>query len=199
MPAGHSDSDSGTLKQYRDPELATSETGPIGFYEREFYVLSNFSSFAVHVFDRLWPTAEHAYQASKFMGSEDKRHIVSQIFQARSAHSAFKLAKEEYVDQVRDDWTEEKKLKAMKEVCWNKLVQHEYVQRKLMQTANRRLVEDSPKDDFWGWGPDEDGRNELGKIWMHLRKLWRYKLENNIAITPNVKPNSLASLESKVG
>jgi predicted NAD-dependent protein-ADP-ribosyltransferase YbiA (DUF1768 family) len=35
------------------------------------------------------------------------------------------------------------------------------------------IVEDSPKDDFWGWGPKRDGRNELGKIWMLLRSQLR--------------------------
>jgi predicted NAD-dependent protein-ADP-ribosyltransferase YbiA (DUF1768 family) len=38
------------------------------------------------------------------------------------------------------------------------------------------LVEDSPKDDFWGWGPNKDGCNQLGKVWMKLRgedRKWR--------------------------
>ena len=35
---------------------------------------------------------------------------------------------------------------------------------------NKLIVEDSPKDDCWGWGPNKDGRNELGKIWMRLRE-----------------------------
>jgi len=40
---------------------------------------------------------------------------------------------------------------------------------KLMQTGKREIIEDSPKDDFWGWGKKRKGRNELGKIWMKLR------------------------------
>ena len=27
----------------------------------------------------------------------------------------------------------------------------------------------SDQDDFWGWGPDHKGRNELGKALMSLR------------------------------
>lgn len=23
--------------------------------------------------------------------------------------------------------------------------------------------------EFWGWGPNQDGRNELGKLWMEIR------------------------------
>ena len=43
------------LKQYRDPLLSVN-ADPIGFYEREFFVLSNFSSFAVEWHGRVWPT-----------------------------------------------------------------------------------------------------------------------------------------------
>jgi predicted NAD-dependent protein-ADP-ribosyltransferase YbiA (DUF1768 family) len=39
-----------------------------------------------------------------------------------------------------------------------------------LQTGKKKIVEDSPKDSFWGWGPDRKGRNELGKLWMKLRK-----------------------------
>lgn len=57
----------------------------------------------------------------------------------------------------------------MEDICRHKLDQHPYIQEKLRQTADWILVEDSPKDSFWGWGPDRTGRNELGKIWMRLR------------------------------
>ncbi|MFB6212324.1 MAG: NADAR family protein [Candidatus Magasanikbacteria bacterium] len=153
----------------RDPKLETSGD-PIGFYEREFYVFSNFSSFAIEWRGRVWQTSEHAYQASKFFDVDEK--IVEKIHQARSAHKAYKLAKEKYTEKVPEDFRE-RKIKIMKDICRNKLQQHDYVQRKLMQTGNKRLVEDSPKDDFWGWGPNRDGRNELGKIWMKLREEWR--------------------------
>jgi domain of unknown function (DUF1768) len=37
------------------------------------------------------------------------------------------------------------------------------------------IVEDSPKDDFWGWGSNRNGQNNLGKLWMKLRE----ELKNN--------------------
>ena len=37
------------------------------------------------------------------------------------------------------------------------------------QTGKRKIIEDSPKDNFWGWGGKRNGKNELGKIWMKLR------------------------------
>jgi predicted NAD-dependent protein-ADP-ribosyltransferase YbiA (DUF1768 family) len=43
------------------------------------------------------------------------------------------------------------------------------VKYKLLQTGNRRLVEDSFRDPVWGWGLKKNGRNELGNILMKLR------------------------------
>jgi predicted NAD-dependent protein-ADP-ribosyltransferase YbiA (DUF1768 family) len=58
----------------------------------------------------------------------------------------------------------------MTEIVSAKLAQHPWIQKKLAETGTRVLVEASHKDPFWGWGPDGNGRNELGKIWMSLRK-----------------------------
>jgi ribA/ribD-fused uncharacterized protein len=156
---------SSKLKQYRDPGLAVS-ADPIGFYEREFYPLSNFSSFQVAWKERLWPTSEHAYQAAHFF--ESSPDLVEKIFNSRSAHEAYKLAKAN-ADKAPANW-EEVKVSIMEDICRHKLQQHPYVQQKLLETIDLPLVEDSPKDACWGWGPNHDGRNELGKIWMKLRE-----------------------------
>lgn len=59
--------------------------------------------------------------------------------------------------------------KNIKGIVRCKLKQNPYVMHKLMQTGKRKIIEDSPKDNFWGWGKKRNGRNELGKIWMKLR------------------------------
>lgn len=38
-----------------------------------------------------------------------------------------------------------------------------------LATGDRELIEDSWRDDFWGWGPNRDGKNMLGKLWMEVR------------------------------
>ena len=153
------------LQQYRDSQLTT--TGEvIGFYEREFYVFSNFSSFQVEWKGRTWSTSEHAYQASHFFDTAPE--LVEKIFNARSAHDAFKIVQAN-ADKAPDNW-EDIKIDIMEDICMHKLQQHEYVQRKLLQTKDIPLIEDSPKDSFWGWGIDRNGRNELGKVWMRLRR-----------------------------
>jgi pimeloyl-ACP methyl ester carboxylesterase len=35
------------------------------------------------------------------------------------------------------------------------------------------LVENSWRDDFWGWGPNRDGQNMLGRLWMEVRAALR--------------------------
>lgn len=151
-------------QQFRDTLLDTSGT-VIGFYPREFFVFDNFSSFQVDWRQRRWATSEHAYQASHFL--ETAPELVEKIYHARSAHDAYKMAKAN-AGKVPADW-EGVKTRVMYEICRNKLLQNAYVWDKLSMTGDLRIVEDSPKDDFWGWGPRRDGRNELGKVWMTLR------------------------------
>lgn len=57
----------------------------------------------------------------------------------------------------------------MEELLRAKLEQNPYVKKKLLETKDYMIVEDSPKDSFWGWGNNRDGVNNLGKLWMKLR------------------------------
>lgn len=152
------------IAQFRDPDLLT-DGSIVGFYPREFYVFDNFSSFQVDWRGLRWPTSEHAYQASHFF--ETAPELAEQIYSARSAHEAYKLAKANG-DKAPENW-EEIKVGIMEDICRCKLQQNPYVREKLLLTLDYEIVEDSPKDSFWGWGADRQGRNELGKIWMRLR------------------------------
>jgi ribA/ribD-fused uncharacterized protein len=150
--------------QFRDPQLETSGR-IIGFYPREFYFLDNFSAFQIEVDNIVFPTIEHAYHYYKFKDHDTR--LAKSILTARSPHQAQKIA---YANKDRQDpeW-DNKKLELMEEFCRCKLNQHDYVKEKLLSTSRLEIVEDSTKDDFWGWGKNRAGRNELGKIWMKLR------------------------------
>lgn len=134
------------------------------FYEQEFYVLSNFSAFKVWWGTRLHDTAEQAYHWAKF---PDAPGIRQYIVDARSAHEAFKIA-QAYKASQRPDW-ERVRVHVMRDILMSKAKDHEYVRRKLLETGDRELIEDSWRDDFWGWGPNRDGKNMLGKLWMEVR------------------------------
>ncbi len=143
-------------------KLDTNER--VFFYEQEFYVLSNFSAFQVEL-DVTFATAEHAYQAQKFARQGP---VWKRIYLASSAHEAFKIAESERAER-RSNW-DDVKLDTMRHVLRKKHEQHEYVARKLQETGARELVEDSWRDDFWGIGPNGDGQNWLGKLWMEIRE-----------------------------
>lgn len=134
------------------------------FYEQEFYALSNFSSFRLSWSGIDFDTVEHAYHWSKFTNNVN---VQATILRARSAHEAFRLA-QKYKDYVRSDWIEVRR-SIMKSLLASKINQHPYVKQKLLETGSRLLVEDSWRDAYWGIGPDGDGENVLGKLWMELR------------------------------
>lgn len=135
------------------------------FYEQDFYVLSNFSAFNVNVFGRDFQTSEHAYHWAKFRKTSTTTACA--VRHARSAHDAFKIAETDK-GRRRKDW-DAVKVDIMREILRAKIGQHEYVRRKLLATGDRELVENSWRDDFWGWGPNRDGQNMLGKLWMEIR------------------------------
>lgn len=59
----------------------------------------------------------------------------------------------------------------MEELLHAKHEQHEDVQEVLKKTDRKKIVENSPTDHFWGIGPNNDGQNMIGKIWMNLRDI----------------------------
>lgn len=140
------------------------------FYEQKFYPLSNFSAFSLRWRGNRFDTSEHVYQFEKFFDGEisGRRALVRDaIRNATSAHEAFKIAENNALLR-REDW-DGAKVYTMREILRAKVEQHEYVRRKLLQTGERELVENSWRDSFWGWGPNRDGQNMLGKLWMEIR------------------------------
>lgn len=138
------------------------------FYEQDFYVLSNFSAFQVEWKGILFPTSEHAYHWEKFDDPYDQNWLRHAIYTAKSAHDAFKTA-EKHRNDRRADW-DAVKVDIMRDILRAKARQHEYVRRKLLQTGDRELIENSWRDAFWGWGPNRDGQNMLGRLWMEVRR-----------------------------
>jgi ribA/ribD-fused uncharacterized protein len=153
-----------TLAMERSMNHKLDTDTQVFFYEQDFYVLSNFSAFELIWKGLVFPTSEHAYHFAKF---DADIHAKREILYARSAHDAFKAA-ERHKHVRRADW-DAVKVGIMRDILRAKVEQHEYVRRKLLATGDRTLIEDSWRDDFWGWGPNRDGQNMLGKLWMEIR------------------------------
>lgn len=161
------------------------------FYEQDFYMFSSFSCFEVVVWGLRFKAAEYAYHWRKFYDTSPK--VAADIINARSAHDAFKIAQERKGER-RKDW-DEVKVDIMREILRAKVAQHEYVKRKLLATGNHELVEDSWRDDFWGWGPNKDGQNMLGKLWMEIREELRAPAPWSLPVLPA----GLSELREKLG
>jgi len=153
------------------------------FYEQEFYVFSNFSSFELKWKKIVFKTSEHAYHWEKF----DEDYIKEAIKNASSAHDAFKYA-QIYSKCKKENW-DAIKVDVMYNIIKEKTTQHPYVKKKLLETGNRKIIEDSWRDDFWGWGPNKDGKNMLGLLWMKLR----YEVMHETQIQKEMKFISVGS------
>jgi ribA/ribD-fused uncharacterized protein len=117
----------------------------------------------VEIDGKIFMTSEHAYQYEKFSDPVIKEKILN----ARSGYDA-KIIAVENKHLVVPNWRE-KSLQIMEQILRKKLEQHHHIKKKLLETGNREIIESSPTDAFWGWGPDKNGENHHGKIWMKLR------------------------------
>ncbi|KAH9975492.1 hypothetical protein BGW80DRAFT_1297325, partial [Lactifluus volemus] len=132
------------------PSLGPSSEAPIYFYDsnKPYYELTCFSDYPVEYHGHIYPTAEHLFQAFKFMDVDPE------------------LAR---LHRQRADWLNVN-IAMMDTVLEAKFSQHRSLRRLLRSTGSRQLIEDSPvHDSFWGIGSDGRGRNELGKALMRLR------------------------------
>ncbi len=144
------------LPSPREPGFIKPDTDQqVFFYEQDFYVLSNFSAFRLRWKNHSFDTSEAAYHWEKFVGNDPLRIAIRL---SDSAHEAFKIA-EEHKHLRRPDW-DDVKVDIMRDILRAKAAQHEYVRRKLLATGDRELIEDSWRDDFWGWGPHRNGQQE---------------------------------------
>jgi hypothetical protein len=128
---------------------------------------SNFSPHSIRLRDQIWPTVEHYYQAQKFIGTEDQ-FLSLAIHKAKTPKEAASLGRDPSY-QIRSDW-EQVKTQVMREAVLSKFLTHLDVQAILLATGDALIVEDSPRDAFWGCGPDKKGLNQLGKILMNVRQ-----------------------------
>ncbi|KAI0300494.1 DUF1768-domain-containing protein [Multifurca ochricompacta] len=145
-----------------------SSKEPIYFYDSDkpFYEFTSFSDHPVEYHGLFYPTAEHLFQAFKFMDTDPA--LAERIRRLPTARMAQQEAKRQ-LHRQRADWLEVN-VAIMDKVIAAKFAQHRSLRHSLRSTGSRELIEDSPVDWFWGIGSDGRGRNELGKALMRLRE-----------------------------
>ncbi|KAI6125096.1 DUF1768-domain-containing protein [Pisolithus croceorrhizus] len=143
-----------------------------------FYEFTNFSPHPVYYKGKRYPTSEHLFQSFKFI--DDHPDIAERV---RTCGERPMLAFDEahrHQEWVRPDWRQVNVEKALTYVKMEialrlKFTQHADLKAMLLGTGDAELVEDSPRDYFWGNGADKSGRNELGKALERLREELRHE------------------------
>jgi ribA/ribD-fused uncharacterized protein len=128
---------------------------------------SNFAAYPIEVDGKVWPTAEHYFQAQKFAGTaheEAMRLKKSPMVVARMGRDRNK--------PLRPDW-EAVKNDVMRKAVLTKFTQHPDLRAQLLATCDAKIIEHTENDSYWGDGGDGTGRNMLGIILMEVRERLR--------------------------
>lgn len=159
--------------------------------------LSNFYRAQIKVEGYIWPTSEHYYQAQKFndpsMTLSDipvdvqqsigkMRAIKPQEFERCQYPSDLLMAlircqdtpKQAAFLARRTDLPLRKDWEQVKDYCMlialrAKFTEHPDLKQQLLDTGDAALIENSPKDSYWGVGPDGKGKNKLGVLLVLTR------------------------------
>lgn len=123
--------------------------------------LSNFSPHGVHLDGHDWPTVEHYFQAQKFEAPLRQEEIRRAPTPARAKRLGRRAG-------IRADWLD-RRLEVMRRAVTAKFLQHPDLFARLIEAGDAWLVEDAPRDAFWGCGADGTGQNQLGRILMEVR------------------------------
>ncbi|KAF9974345.1 hypothetical protein BGZ73_002264 [Actinomortierella ambigua] len=155
-------------------------SSPINFYRQhdDYGQLSNFFPSPFELKDRIWPTAEHYFQAEKFAHLDDQTYV-DKVHQAPTPGEAARLGRKRSWP-LRSDW-EEVKEKIMGECVLQKFLQNPDLWAILDSTGDRKLVEHTKNDAYWGDGGDGHGLNRLGVILMQSRTKIREEKAKDVA------------------
>lgn len=159
---------------------------------------SNFSRHEVRIYDKVWQTSEHAFQAMKF--HPHRPDLVDVVHAQDSPGKAARVGRDRS-NPLRGDWNvhppvemivplygiqqpndgfdragaqPEKVFARVKDVIMYQVVlakfqQHQELAELLLSTGDQPIIEDAEHDPYWGWGASRVGENKLGRILMIVR------------------------------
>jgi predicted NAD-dependent protein-ADP-ribosyltransferase YbiA (DUF1768 family) len=166
--------------------------------DQPYYEFTNFyKPGKLEIDGKTWLTTEHYFQAMKFYDLSSMRHTeymeiirlsdgpmkaailgrqkqkggfagdwkVNKVSDLRTLNDVIKT----YPDVgLRADW-ESAKDDIMRKALQAKFTQNADLKKLLKETGNRKIIEASPKDAYWGWGRDKKGKNMLGLLLEEFR------------------------------
>jgi ribA/ribD-fused uncharacterized protein len=169
---------------------------PIRFYTN--WGIPEFSNYYKHSIPIEWKnmkfkTAEHAFQASKFMyqakteNTKFSKQYIDIIKDASTPNMARILGRQEikggypwriklnniikqYRDTVtlREDWNDIRDY-IMLEILMCKFKQDKHCKNILLNTGNKKIIEHTVRDSYWGNGGNDTGLNRLGELLEYVR------------------------------
>lgn len=151
-------------------DTETKGSNEIKFYranEKPYGVFSNLFLRPILFENRIFPTAEHAYQAGKARKLEVREWMLSAPTPSLVAMAAHGL----YTWDIVAGWSNIK-FERMKQVLLAKFTQHEDLRALLLSTGNCRLVEVGSVNNAVNrtWGEvNGKGQNKLGVLLMEVR------------------------------
>lgn len=139
---------------------------PIKFWKtsQPYGEFSNFYKSRIIMARKSYETVEHYFQSQKFLDEE----LQEKIRLIPKPHDAAIFARDRSLP-LRKDW-EEVKEEIMENALIVKFATYSNLEKLLLNTGTREIIEDSPVDYYWGCGKDGSGKNRLGILLMKVRE-----------------------------
>ena len=135
-------------------------------YQWQLLPLDNFSAFGFEMNGEYFQTSEHAFQYLKFI--ETNKEIANKIKESFSPNDARNIAHENKEYRL-SNWSDVK-YQNMEKVLRLKVEQNPIVKDVLLNTKDYIIAENCIDEDTdWGLDSNNQGDNNLGKIWMKIR------------------------------
>ncbi len=136
-------------------------------YQWQLLPLDNFSAFGFEMNGEYFQTSEYAFQYLKFV--DTNKEIANKIKESFSPNDARNIAHENKKFRL-SNWSDVK-YQNMEKVLRLKVKQNPIVKEVLLNTKDYIIAENCiDEDKDWGLDNNNQGDNNLGKIWMKIRE-----------------------------
>lgn len=139
-------------------------------------ILGCFSNHPFTLDGKDWPSAEHYFQANKFVDTNPG--YSEKVRQAKTSKQARKLGTRRF-KRIRGDWSKVKRV-IMTRALYTKCKAYTNVAQALLETKDSKIMEGSQYDYYWGCGRDRRADNVYGKVLMDVRKKLRDELGDSV-------------------